>query len=234
MGVKPRQEKLRRPVRFVPLNPMHDLGEALARLRREVESGLAAIGTRSVGRVTVSIGLQPLADGNWGLALGPTPHVLSFDLERPPTPPGTKPEPSASNHIDEAEVARQLDAVFGTPGFDSAARATVFRETVSGLDREQLPALWDGLEGIKGATNPDLDRALHTLQRLLERGDAGIIPGARILRQIFSRHPVDAVLDLVGKRWRFGTGHRLEEPETEAKNLSQANEKANGYHPPNG
>ncbi len=177
-------------------------------LRREVEAGLAAGNGRAPGRVTVTVGLQPLAGGQWGVATGPTPHVLTFEFEPAPAPDPVL-EPSGWSAADQEAVACRLDGVFGPPGFDSAARATVFRETVSALDPDQLPVLWDGLEGVVTVSDTGLARAVHSVQRLLERGGIEVGTGARMLRGIFLRHPAEAVLELVDRRWRFGTGHDL-------------------------
>ncbi len=177
-------------------------------LRQEVEAGLGNRDGCAPGRITVVVGLQPLAGGQWAVATSATPHVLTFELESGSAADPVL-EPSGWTVADQEAVAVRLDEVFGAPGFDSAARATVFRETVSALDPAQLPALWDGVERLVPVSDVGLARAVHAVQRLLERGGVGMETGARILRDVFKSHPTAGVLELVDQRWRFGTGHEL-------------------------
>jgi hypothetical protein len=77
------------------------------------------------------------------------------------------------------------------------------------LGPESFPGVLTALIEARRLEEPGLERARHAIQRLLERGPAGVRNGAGILRDVFGRHPFDPLLTLVEDRWRYGTGHDL-------------------------
>ena len=178
---------------------MGELAGALEALRSELSA------TRWAGeggaRLTVTLGLRAEwgEDGqcHWRLSEGVSAHVLTVDLSNV----------SDAGPAEAVDVAAELDQVFGAPGFDSAARATVFRERAQELG---VPALRDVLillEAGKVSEDAALDRARHAIERLLERGPAGVRDGARRLVRLFARQDAVTLLDVIGSRWRYGTGH---------------------------
>lgn len=178
---------------------MGELAVALEALRSELLATRWSTG--GSGRLSVTLGLTAEwdADGRcrWRLAAGDSPHVLTVDLGHDAVV--AEPEP--------VDVAGELDQVFGPPGFDSAARATVFRETADALDVAGLKQVLALLESGKVSEDGTLDRARHAMERLLERGPVGVRDGARRLARLFERQDAMQLLDVIGSRWRYGTGH---------------------------
>jgi len=205
------------------------LQAALLALRRELE-GTAHVGQSSNGRpwkldrirvrMAVSCVACPGGKWEWVPSLGASPHTVDLEwspegAELRPLVPSPGKEPStvvqpAAWSLDTAErLGVVLDGVFGPPGFDSAARATVFRESAIEVGPESLQGVLAALIEGRRLEEPGLERARHAIQRLLERGPAGVRNGAGILRDVFGRHPFDPLLTLVEDRWRYGTGHDL-------------------------
>ena len=159
---------------------------------------------------TVTLGLEASRgdDGQWSwrLATGPTPHAIRLDLGRgsAEAAPG---HPGAGTAWDagmETEALGQLELVFGAPGFDSGARATVFRELAADAGEEGLRLILGLLPQEQPAGDADLERVRHGLTRLLERGPSGWRDGGAILGRVVARHGLERVLELVASRWRFG------------------------------
>jgi hypothetical protein len=205
------------------------LQAALLALRRELE-GAARSGPPSEGqpwkldrirvRMAVSCVACPGGKWEWVPSLGDSPHTVDLEWSpegaelRPLVPsPGEEPstvvQPAAWSLETAERLGVVLDGVFGPPGFDSAARATVFRESAMELGPESFPGVLTALIEARRLEEPGLERARHAIQRLLERGPAGVRNGAGILRDVFGRHPFDPLLTLVEDRWRYGTGHDL-------------------------
>lgn len=103
----------------------------------------------------------------------------------------------------EAErVVGILSGVFGEPGFDSSARATVFREALESLDAAGMRRLVSTL-GDPGATGDrELDRARHLVRRVIASGPGGVEAGVAALAGLFGRHDPMALVELVADRWR--------------------------------
>jgi hypothetical protein len=185
---------------------MGDLMEAMQALRDE----LAGFD----GEVTLGIDAHRGEDGRWSwrLASGPASHSLRWALGHGVAQRKDAASPvlgaAAGGDWSEAAIADalgQLDAVFGPPGFDSGARATVFREVAADVGEEGLARVLELLQRGQASEEPDLERARHGLARLLERGPSGSREGARILGRLVGRHGLARILDWVSSRWRFGT-----------------------------
>jgi len=187
---------------------MGDLLKAMEALREEL-GGVE-------GEVTLGLEALQGEDGRWTwrLASGPATHTMCW---RPGPGVGRAGEGiglslAASrqepwNETQEAELLGDLDAVFGPPGFDSGARATVFREIAADVGEPGLRRVLEGLQRGLPSEDADLDRARHGLARLLERGPSGSRDGARILGRLLERHGLGRVQDRVESRWRFGDGN---------------------------
>lgn len=205
------------------------LQAALLALRRELE-GTACVGRSSDGlswkldrirvRMAVSCVSCPGGKWEWVPSLGDSPHTVDLEWiresaeSRPAVPPlgeeasiPIPPGPWAPGTAERVGVL--LEGVFGPPGFDSAARATVYRESAIELGRDSLQVVLTALMEGRRLEESGLERARHAIQRLLERGPAGVKSGAAILRDLFGRHPFDPLVTLMEDRWRYGTGHDL-------------------------
>ncbi len=94
-------------------------------------------------------------------------------------------------------------SIFGVPGFDSSARATVFREALAGLSDEQARAIADSLRGMAtpGIT-PAAARARGLITRLVEGAPAGPARGRELLAEAFYRHSVESLIRTVRDKWK--------------------------------
>ena len=109
---------------------------------------------------------------------------------------------TAQAATESAQVAA-LSEVFGAPGFDSSARATVFRETLEELDEAECQAVLTSLgTPAPEGEEPALSRARHLVQRLAGSGPAGPRRGPELLRQLASRVPAGVLIRLAAERWR--------------------------------
>jgi hypothetical protein len=104
---------------------------------------------------------------------------------------------------DALRVTEQLSKVFGKPGFDSSARATVFREALENLSKGETVAL---IEELSGASSPDVappvKRAKALLQRVCRAGPAGADAGAKLLVQVLRQHEPDLVRKFIAETWK--------------------------------
>lgn len=95
-----------------------------------------------------------------------------------------------------------LSEVFGTPGFDSSARATVFREALDELSEEQRRRVLASLgSGPSPGEEAIVIQARHLIQRLAASGPAGSERGLEKLRQLASTCSVRELIQLA-ERWR--------------------------------
>lgn len=166
------------------------------------------------GEVTLGLEAVRGEDGQWTwrLASGPTTHTVRWALGRGLGRAGAGAGAvgaaaccAAWSETVEAEVLGELDVVFGPPGFDSGARATVFMEIAADVGERGLSAVLDLLQRGQSSEDADLDRARHGLARLLDRGPSGARDGARIVGRLVGLHGLERILKSVGARWRFGT-----------------------------
>lgn len=100
-------------------------------------------------------------------------------------------------------VVESLTAIFGVPGFDSSARATVFREALTGISDDQARAIADSLRGMPtpGIT-PAAARARSLVERLVVSAPAGPPRGREVLAEVFHRHSVQSLLGFIRERWK--------------------------------
>jgi len=209
---------------------MLSVEQSLRALRREILGALAADAPLPGGvelvadRVTVSLALQlqasdPASDASdkWSIATepgsGPAHQLtLEFKVQKPfgsvvappagPTPTLALAPESATTTAESPHFAA-LAEVFGAPGFDSAARATVFRETLEELSEAERKVVLGSL-GSSGASGiePQLHLARHLVLRLAGSGPAGPKAGPERLRQLAERAPVAELIRLAAEKWR--------------------------------
>lgn len=119
---------------------------------------------------------------------------------------GANPNMSLSAPMQLAEpaaehVTRQLSSIFGPPGFDSSARATVFREALENLADTDVAILVSGLTG-GSVSDSRVKRAISLLQRVCHSGPAGAIQGKEVLARVFQSYSIQAVVQLVREIWK--------------------------------
>lgn len=196
-------------------------------LRREILGALSADepvpeGVQLVAdRVVVSLSLRIRApheacDGLGSLVIaasaGEDLHRLTieFKLQSPPAA-GTLAVTGSEPRSEVEAAAQPLDSpafaglceVFGIPGFDSSARATVFRETLQELSDTQARAVLASLGDARGLEiEPALNLPRHLVQRLAGSGPLGPKGGPERLRQLAERTPVAELIRLAAEHWR--------------------------------
>lgn len=214
-----------------PLYPlgMLTVEQAVRALRREILTALAEDATLPRGatfsaeRVTISLAVRidpatVAAGGPDALHVaedpGPSDHRVTVEfrlgevlLPSPEMTVSSAPAPSAdlptSADPDGSSAFAGLARILGTPGFDSSARATVFRETLEELDAAQQRQALLGLGDPPSAgEDPAVIRARHLIRRLAASGPAGSIHGPRLLRELATRFPVEDQVALAASRWR--------------------------------
>lgn len=95
-----------------------------------------------------------------------------------------------------------LSEVFGAPGFDSSARATVFREALEELSEEQRHRVLVSLRDVPSPGEEGIvTQARHLIRRLAASGPAGSERGLGKLRQLASTCSVRELIQLA-ERWR--------------------------------
>lgn len=199
---------------------MPTVEQTVRELRREI---INAIGDQTplpdgaswvADRVTLSLAvhLQPAGDpGRFTVAVDPTAEshritvefrITSSDHVTPRIHP-QQPASPMDERIAVKPVHVALAEVFGAPGFDSSARATVFREALeelSTLQRHQV------LTSLEGPATPDEDavvtRARHRILRLVGSGPAGREQGSALLRQLALRESTQALIQQAAEHWR--------------------------------
>jgi hypothetical protein len=152
-------------------------------------------GTSESSRVTIEFEIaspspSPKASPSHSLPVSKSPT--------PKAPPSARIEPSEA-----ANVKQSLSSIFGAPGFDSSARAAVFRDAVADLSAEQAQML---IQSFSGTPLPDEERAAKRARmlilKLLKTGPMkSAEEGAELLTELFARHDLGALLNLIGRDW---------------------------------
>ncbi len=137
--------------------------------------------------------------------------VIDFDPARDPAdqhatpvaPEHPAPVPHPHNELHSA-----LAAIFGPPGFDASARASVFCEIVENLAPSQLEALLaafteDAAE-VPLHRPPDADVAAARIRvvRLLKLGPAGFPAGLASLLRLLNRPGGEALVRTLREHWK--------------------------------
>ncbi len=195
---------------------MTELQKALLALRQEVDG---VFGPKEQGpawrleRVRLRLGVEWVTDAagsGWRPSAQPSTHVVEFEwLRGEGRAIGQGMTPPAAPEDSGAALGEQLDQVFGKPGFDSAARATVFREAAAEVGAEGIEEVLGAVVAGTRLSDGVRERARHAVTRLLERGPLGVGGGCGALGRALATHGLAAVLAQVESRWQYGTGHDL-------------------------
>ncbi len=209
---------------------MHSLKDVVEALRREIgsalETGEALPNGVQLEAERVAATLQFSIEGNppsfnimEGESKKSSAHSITIEFNIKSNDAVTKPEiKSATKPVvvvqaqtvenklegpEEKRVIEQLTKVFGTPGFDSAARATVFREALETLSDAEAGTLVNALQGKDAADkHATVKRAMALLQRVSHSGPAGVEKGKAVLAEIFAVHSVRSIVSLVASVWK--------------------------------
>lgn len=188
---------------------MQPLNEAIAAVLREVNQGCAAgrpplkpERVRLTLNFVIAAGQPPRAD-----AAGPHSVTVEFAVgtagqgqSSPPPAEAVPVAPAATPH----EIVPALAQLFGPPGFDSSARATVFRETLAGMTPAEVEAVMAALTTpLAGITDERRRRAVHILRGVIHSGPTKQVErGAAALRGMFASHPLAEVMRVVEAEWK--------------------------------
>jgi hypothetical protein len=158
---------------------------------RVVEAADVVANLDSAHRVTVEFSIVDSAGLDGG----------SEELLHDPSVEVPFPTPLPEN--DPGSLVSRLSQVFGAPGFDSSARATVFREALEGLSLTDIQAAIASA-GLASAdeANGAVRRAAHLIGRLIQRGPAGKDRSREILVDLFSQIDSAAIIELVERFWK--------------------------------
>ena len=141
-------------------------------------------------------------------ATGPHQVTVEFTLGGHSQATGSKPVPpeakaTALPTVDLEALATSLSGIFGAPGFDSSARATVFRENLTELAPEEATALMATLGGPPPSNeSPAAGKARLRIKRLATLVSTDPETALKSLAQCASHFPVKEIIDLAAKRWK--------------------------------
>jgi hypothetical protein len=207
---------------------MQPLKDALAQLRRDLADALAADlaapapwrlePDRAVVELAVVLdaGAWRVFDATDPLAKAGPAHRVTVEFSiggrggpdrgsvEPPRDPSVAPHPPTPLPAGEPDsLVGRLSQVFGAPGFDSSARATVFREALEGFSVADIRSAIASA-GLASAdeANGDVRRAAHLVGRLIQRGPAGMDRSREILADVFRQIDSAEVLALVERVWK--------------------------------
>lgn len=191
---------------------MQPLNEAIATVLREVERGFAA--RRAAGgtpltpeRIRLSLNFAFDGTGQSAHAEPGGPHSVTVEFKVgeagqlvPVTPaavPATKPAVAT-------DMVPVLTQVFGPPGFDSSARATVFRETLADRSHAEVVAALTALRSnAPSALDPAVKHVSQILRGMLHTGPMKNVPhGAELLIELLVQHPLAEVLRVAETTWK--------------------------------
>lgn len=212
---------------------MESLQTVIASLRREILAALAepcdlpACARLEAERVSATLRFVVQSEmspgGAVGVQFGVVPqstaeamaHTVTIDFKvaagAPADPASAVPapvtlalqDPEKLNETAARELEDALASVLGVPGFDSSARATVFREALEELSEEQARALSEVFRGAQSPeSSPATTHAGHLLNRLLATAPAGPERGRALLATLLQQHSVRLLEPFVMKRWK--------------------------------
>jgi len=205
---------------------MKRLKEVIAALQREIESS-GGSGNRATATLPVvieedehgRIGFRVLTTRDEPRQPAPQRATMTLQIELgpgtkvesvPAAPGATVSDPvrAASGSTGGPDFLPLLERMFGPPGFDNAARASVFCEVVEGLDASQVGALIEAFE-TDPAEVPQVrpaDAAVATarirLVRLLRMGPSGFRGAVDAMLQVLKQQPAPLVLKTIRERWK--------------------------------
>lgn len=202
---------------------MPTVEQAIRELRREVLAGLRdecplpGQLTYTADRITLSLAVQIHRASDSGepsrfsvaTDSSTAQHRVTVEFLVPPSAAAHPPIPSTDllPKLEESSetlpVFSALCEVFGAPGFDSSARATVFREVLEDLSPIQQR---DVLLSLDSPVQPDVDAVLsearHRILRLVSCGPAKEGQGPALLRQLALRESIQTLILQAAVHWR--------------------------------
>jgi hypothetical protein len=214
-------------------NLMLSLRQVMATLRREIDAALGdnqplPRGTRlEADRVIVTLqfsirggGDDAPVDMNFETdhIAGHAAHSLAIEFKcYPAAQAGIGAPINSAVHLEETTLSKamalegseadwvteQLTVVLGVPGFDSSARATVFREAFENLSEEHVDLVIRSLSGAALGEKPDaVKRSISLVHRITQSSPAGSTKGKAVLVEIFRRHSVPPIIKLIATVWK--------------------------------
>lgn len=190
---------------------MQPLHHAIAVALQEAARGVAAARPLppGLGQVTpdhLRITLNFALDGSGAQAIAAAgPHSLSLDFKLTPAAEGETVPVAATPALDAAsEIFGTLQQVFGAPGFDSSARATVFREALGELTLEQARAAVARLRpGVPSSADSATQRAGNILRGICHSGPLkNAARGGQLLAAVLEHYPLPVVLGVAETEWK--------------------------------
>jgi hypothetical protein len=201
----------------VKLAAMQLLHQAIAVALQEAARGIAAarplppeLGQVTADRLRITLNFALDKTGTQASA-GAGPHSLSLDFKLGPVSEGEiSPVPAAppvvaAPAVDAtSDIFGTLQQVFGAPGFDSSARAMVFREALEGLTQEQARVAVARLRpGVPSPADPATQRAGNILRGICHSGPLkNAARGGQLLAALLAHHPLLALLAVAETEWK--------------------------------
>ncbi len=191
---------------------MQLLNQAIATVLQEVERGFAA--RRAAGglpmtperiRLTLNFALDASGQNAHAQPDGPNSVTVEFKVgERGQLQPVAAPEAPMPSQPVESGIIPVLTQVFGAPGFDSSARATVFREALGGSSHEEVLAVLATLRPEATAPTDNTTRqASHVLRGIIQSGPTkNVARGAEALAELLAQHSLAEVLRAAETTWK--------------------------------
>ncbi|MFA6544673.1 MAG: hypothetical protein WCS99_09630 [Limisphaerales bacterium] len=191
---------------------MELLNDAIATVLREVERGFAA--RRAAGglpmapeRIRLTLNFSLDAAAQRAHAQPDAPHSVTVEFkvgEWGQLQPVPAPAAPAAKRVVADGIVPVLTQVFGVPGFDSSARATVFRETLAGKSHDEVLAVLATLRPEATAPLDDVTRrASHVLRGIIHSGPTkNVAQGAEILTGLLVEHPLAEVVRVAETTWK--------------------------------
>jgi hypothetical protein len=205
------------------------LREVLMTLRRELAA--AEVGGH---RATVTLAIEVIESGpggalRFGVVTGtagatPSRHSITIELEPSVADAGLQNHPSSSAPLavkgrgesatagaDTAKdkgLVESLTGMFGAPGFDNAARASVFADILESLTPEQVTALVSSFEldatevPREKPTDPAVAAARIRIARLLRLGPERYKGGLETMLAVLKRTPAPSLIQTVRATWK--------------------------------
>lgn len=199
---------------------MQPLHQAIATALQAAAQGIATarplspeLSRLTPERLQLTLNFALNESGTQASATAAGPHSLTLEFQLAPSPASeTLPAPVPPAHpvvappapIAAADIFGTLQQVFGAPGFDSSARATVFREALEQLDLEQARAAVARLRpGVSLPAAPAIQRAGNILRGICHSGPLkNAARGGQMLAALLAHHPLAAVLAVAETEWK--------------------------------
>lgn len=153
-------------------------------------------------------------------AKGSETHTLTIEFRNCPPPHADTADTSgaedrnilgqpteATSGPEFERVVKELSRLFGMPGFDSSARATVFREALDGLSHEQTEAVIRSLAvNAYEGTDPSVKCASQRIRRIFKAGPiSSPKKGGELLEVLVRQNSFPSMIRLIKDTWKEQT-----------------------------